>query len=329
MMQRYRAFMLNLVEGQTAMSIEVLPSEELSEGEVEVSVAYSSVNFKDGLATIANRIITTYPLIPGIDLSGTVTASKHPRFREGDSVLATGYGLGVSRHGGFGERVHVPGEWIVPLPQGLDLKEAMILGTAGFTAALSVHRLEENGLSPGQGPVLVTGATGGVGSTAVDMLSGLGYEVEASTGKSDEAAYLLDLGAKRVLGREEVLAHGSKPLRSQRWAAAVDPVGGKTLESLLSSIRYGGSVALSGLTGGAEVATTVYPFIIRGINLLGIDSVQCPMALRQHIWHRLGSDLKPKRLHDRIVREVALDELPGVLEAILQGRNRGRTIVKL
>ncbi|GEN36506.1 putative quinone oxidoreductase YhfP [Aneurinibacillus danicus] len=329
MMNDFRAFVLDLVDGQTKMEVKQLSANDLPDGDVTIRVAFSSVNFKDGLATIPNRIIKTYPLIPGIDLAGTVIESQDERFREGDPVIVTSYELGVSHHGGFSEVARVPAKWVVPLPNGLNLREAMILGTAGFTAALSVQRLEENGLQPAQGPVLVTGATGGVGSVSVDILSKIGYEVVASTGKTSEHEYLYQLGAKQVIHREEVVASEQKPLRQQRWAGAIDPVGGKTLEYVLSTIQYGGSVALSGLTGGTDVSTTVHPFILRGVNLLGIDSVYCPMKVREKVWKRLATDLKPKKLNENIVDEISLEELPEVLSKILKGQIRGRTIVKM
>ncbi|WP_146812155.1 NADPH:quinone oxidoreductase family protein [Aneurinibacillus danicus] len=328
-MNDFRAFVLDLVDGQTKMEVKQLSANDLPDGDVTIRVAFSSVNFKDGLATIPNRIIKTYPLIPGIDLAGTVIESQDERFREGDPVIVTSYELGVSHHGGFSEVARVPAKWVVPLPNGLNLREAMILGTAGFTAALSVQRLEENGLQPAQGPVLVTGATGGVGSVSVDILSKIGYEVVASTGKTSEHEYLYQLGAKQVIHREEVVASEQKPLRQQRWAGAIDPVGGKTLEYVLSTIQYGGSVALSGLTGGTDVSTTVHPFILRGVNLLGIDSVYCPMKVREKVWKRLATDLKPKKLNENIVDEISLEELPEVLSKILKGQIRGRTIVKM
>jgi acrylyl-CoA reductase (NADPH) len=329
MMDHFRAFVLDLVNGETQMEVKQMTVGELPEGEVTIRVAYSSVNFKDGLATIPNRIVKAYPFIPGIDLAGTVMESKDARFREGDAVIATSYELGVTHFGGFSEVARVPADWVVPLPDGLSLKEAMTLGTAGFTAGLSVQRLEDSGLRPEQGPVLVTGATGGVGSVAVDILANLGFDVAASTGKVDEHDYLRKLGAKQILSREDVIGSDKKPLRRQLWSAAVDPVGGKTLEYLLSTVKYGGSVAVSGLTGGTDVVTTVFPFILRGVNLLGIDSVYCPMEKRQKVWSRLASDLKPTHLQEEIVREVTLEELPSVLAQILKGQTRGRTVVKI
>ncbi|GGG62777.1 acrylyl-CoA reductase family protein [Paenibacillus radicis (ex Gao et al. 2016)] len=329
-MGAFRAYVLERQEdGQTSFSLKQLEKEALPEGEVVVRVAYSSVNYKDGMIAISNQMVKSYPHIPGIDLAGTVEQSSDPRFREGDAVIVTSYGLGVSQHGGFSELARVPADWVVPLPEGLSLKEAMILGTAGFTAALSVQRLEDNGLHPGKGPVLVAGATGGVGSVAVDLLAGRGYEVTASTGKAEEHAYLRELGAANIIGREELADIGHKPLRKGLWAGAVDPVGGQTLQYILSTMMYGGSVATSGLTGGHEVATTVYPFILRGVNWLGIDSVECPMELRRLVWNRLATDLKPKHLGGSLVNEIRLEQLPEVLQNILQGKVRGRTIVAM
>jgi len=223
----------------------------------------------------------------------------------------------------------VPGDWVVPLPGGLTLKEAMALGTAGFTAALSVHQLIEHGVTPEKGPVIVTGATGGVGSTAVAILAQLGYHVAASTGKTSEEAYLRKLGAQEIVHRDEVAAESKRALEKQRWAGAVDPVGGKTTAYLLKTMQYGGSIALSGLTGGSELVTTVFPFILRGVNLLGIDSVYCPMELRKTLWERLAADWKPRYLTEDIAREVTLDTLKDTLSAILRGEIRGRTVVKL
>ncbi|MCL7746031.1 NADPH:quinone oxidoreductase family protein [Halalkalibacter alkaliphilus] len=326
---QFQAFVLDIVDGKTKMEVKQLSPSDLHTGDVTIKVQYSSVNFKDGLATIPNQIIQSYPLIPGIDLAGTVLESKDERFSEGDEVIVTSYELGVSHHGGFSELARVPAKWVVPLPEGLTLKEAMTIGTAGFTAALSIQRLEENGLTPDQGPVLVTGATGGVGSLAVDMLAKLGYEVTASTGKEEEHDYLRQLGASTVLHRNDLVAEDKKVLRKQLFSAAVDPVGGKTLEFVLASLKYGGSVANSGLTGGTKVEATVFPFILRGVNWLGIDSVYCPMNTRVKVWDRLATDLKPVHLNHEVVTEVSLDQLPEVLDKIVAGSVRGRTIVKL
>lgn len=329
-MQTFRALVVNREKDQVAANIREMTFEELPEGEVTIRVAYSCVNYKDGLAAIPEgRVVKTYPIVPGIDLAGTVVASRDPRFKEGDEVLATGYELGVSRHGGFSQYARVPADWVVPVPEGLTLKEAMAYGTAGFTAALSIHRLEAHGVTPEKGPVLVTGATGGVGSLAVAMLAKIGYEVTASTGKDSEHAYLQKLGAANIVSRSSLSPEKIRPLDRQLWAGAIDPVGGKSLAYILSTTKYGGSVAVSGLAGGAELPTTVHPFILRGVNLLGIDSVYCPMDLRVRLWQRMASDWKPDGLLDEVISEVGLDELPGVLTSVLEGRHRGRTIVRL
>ncbi len=325
----FRAFLVEKREDSFSAGVQELTMDDLPAGDVLIRVAYSSVNYKDGLASIPNgRIVRSYPFIPGIDLVGRVVESTDSRFQPGDEVIVTSYELGVSHFGGFSEYARVPAGWIVPLPKGLSMKEAMAIGTAGFTAALSVQRLQELGVRPDKGPVLVTGATGGVGSTAVAILAKLGYEVVASTGKVSEHQYLKQLGAKEILGREEV-TDTSRPLQKERWAAAVDPVGGKTLAYLLSSVQYGGSVAVSGLTGGTDLQTTVFPFILRGVNLLGIDSVYCPMDVRVNLWNRLAGELKPAGLLESIGQEISLEELPRTLSAILQGEVRGRTIVRL
>lgn len=329
-MNNFKAFIVNKTEEDFSAEIKTIGLENLPAGEVLIKVAYSSVNYKDGLASIPNgKIVRSYPFIPGIDLAGTVVHSDDSRFKEGDEVIATSYEIGVSHYGGYSEYARIPGDWIVPLPDGLTFKEAMVFGTAGFTAALSVHRLEENGLTPEKGKVLVTGATGGVGSVAVAMLAKRGYHVVASTGKESEHEYLRNIGASEIISREELVGEKVKPLDKQLWAAAVDPVGGKTLTAILSKLEYNGSVAVSGLTGGTDVATTVFPFILRGINLLGIDSVYCPMETRKLLWQRMASDLKPEGLLESIENEVSLDGLPEVLSQILKGQNRGRTVVKL
>jgi acrylyl-CoA reductase (NADPH) len=329
-MENFKAFIVNKTENDFSAQVQPITLEDLPPGDVIIKVAYSSVNFKDGLASIPKgKIVRSYPFVPGIDLAGVVVSSTDSRFAEGDEVIATSYEIGVSHYGGYSEYARIPGEWIVPLPAGLTLREAMVYGTAGFTAALSVHRLEENGLTPEKGKVLVTGATGGVGSVAVAMLAKRGYHVVASTGKKTEYEYLKEIGAAEIISREDVLGEKIKPLDKQLWAAAVDPVGGQTLTAILSKLDYNGSAAVSGLTGGTDVATTVFPFILRGINLLGIDSVYCPMETRELLWKRMATDLKPEGLLETIQNEVTLEELPDVLAAILKGENRGRTIVKL
>jgi len=322
-----RAFVAEQRDGEVDRGLRTLPAAELGEGDVVVRVACSSVNYKDALATIPKgQVARISPLVPGIDLAGTVVEGAGD-FPEGAEVLAHGYDIGVAHHGGYAEYARVPAEWVVALPDGLSPRQAMAIGTAGFTAALSVARLERHGVSPGDGPVLVTGASGGVGSTAVSILAARGYEVVASSGK-DSRDYLESLGASEVVGREDIEGDG-KPLGKARWAAAVDSVGGATLAGLFPQIRYGGAVAASGLTAGIKVETTVMPFILRSVALLGVDSVQCPMEERAEIWRRLADDLRPPQLDEVITREIGLDDLEGTLDAILKGELTGRTVVRV
>ena len=325
----FRAFVVNKTsEGFTAQ-VQQLTRADLTPGEVLIRVAYSSVNYKDALASIPEgRIVRSYPFVPGIDLSGVIVESSDSRFSAGDKVIVTSYDLGVSHYGGFSEYAHVKADWIIPLPQGLTLKEAMAFGTAGLEAALAVDKLEKMGVTPERGPVLVTGATGGVGSMAVSMLAKRGYTVTASTGKQSEHTYLKELGASNILSREEVAAESNRPLEKELWAGSIDSVGGTTLAYLLRTTRYGGSVAACGLTGGTDLHTTVFPLILRSVNLLGIDSVFCPMDLRRAIWQRMATDLKPSTL-DTMINEITLDELPQVTASLLKGSVRGRTIVRL
>jgi acrylyl-CoA reductase (NADPH) len=329
MNEEFKALVVDKSETDFTLGIKNVSFNELPAGEVLIKVAYSSINYKDGLASIPDgKIVRTYPFVPGIDLAGVVVSSEDPRYKEGDQVIATSYEIGVSHYGGYSEYARIRADWIVPLPENLSLKEAMIYGTAGITAALSVQRLEENGLTPEKGKVLVTGATGGVGSIAVGILAKRGYDVVASTGKSSERDYLHKLGAKEVVSREEVYKGKIKALDKQLWAGCVDPVGGESLAAVLSKIHYNGSVAVSGLTGGGNVPTTVFPFILRGINLLGIDSVYCPMDVRKPLWERMATDFKPEVLNS-ISKEISLEELPQTLPLILQGQARGRFIVKI
>lgn len=329
-MNSFNAFVVNKTEDNFTAGLQNVSLDQLPEGDVLIKVSYSSVNYKDGLASIPNgKIVTSYPFIPGIDLSGTVVESKDAKFREGDEVLVTGYGLGVSHFGGFSEYARVPAEWVVPLPKGLTLKEAMVIGTAGFTAALSVQCLEENGVTPQGKPVLVTGATGGVGSMAVAMLAKKGFHVVASTGKEAEHAYLKELGAKEILSRQEVSPEKIRPLDKQRWGGVIDSVGGNTLAYAISTTNYGGTVAACGNTGGIKFETSVFPFILRGVKLIGIDSVECPMEKRLKVWDRLATDLKPDHLLEYIANEIDLEQLPDALTEILKGKVRGRTIVKM
>lgn len=316
------------VDGEVVREVRTLGPDDLGPGEVTIRVAYSGVNYKDGLATTAKgKVARLSPLIPGVDLAGEVVASDAAGWSPGAQVIVHGYDLGVAHHGGFAEYARVPADWVVPMPDGLDARAAMTLGTAGFTAALSVARLVDRGLAPGDGPVLVTGATGGVGSTAVSMLAGLGHEVVASSGKASAADWLRDLGATDVIGRDETSGEG-KPLEAQRWAGAVDCVGGTTLAYVLRTLRHGGAVAASGNTGGVGLSTTVLPFILRDVSLIGIDSVQVPVAERTRVWERIAGELRPLGLEAIGAREVGLDGLDAALDDVLAGRAQGHTLVR-
>ncbi len=326
----YRAYVVDNTEKGFSAGLTVLEESALPAGDVTIRVEWSSVNYKDGLASTADgKVVRSYPMVPGIDIAGTVLRSDDARYEPGMPVVAMGNGIGTDHPGGFAELARMPGDWVIPLPPGLTAKEAMALGTAGFTAALSIERLEQFGLRPEQGPVIVTGATGGVGSTAVSMLAGRGYTVAASTGKASEGDYLRELGATEILTRDEVSAVSERPLERERWAGAVDPVGGPTTAYLVRTMKYGASIALSGNTGGTAVATTVFPFILRGVNLLGIESVHAGRATNLRIWQRMATDLKPHGLIDSIAVETDLDGMPAVLEQILKGAVRGRTVVRL
>lgn len=326
----FRAFIVNKTEQGFRADIGELSRADLPEGEVLVKVMYSGVNYKDGLAAIPEgKIVRSYPFVPGIDLAGVVEESADARFKPGDEVIATSYNLGVSHYGGFSEYARVKADWVVPKPAGLTLREAMALGTAGFTAALAIHQLEKCGLKPENGPVLVTGATGGAGSIAVNVLHRLGYQVTASTGKTSEHDYLRELGASAVLDRAVTSAESQRPLEKETWAGSVDSVGGSTLAYLIRTTRYGGAIAAFGNTGGVSFSTTVFPFILRGINLLGIDSASCPMELRRDIWQRLASDYKPPKLLSHIGHEASFAELPAALARVLKGEVRGHTVIRI
>ncbi|MBS5909917.1 acryloyl-CoA reductase [Paenibacillus macerans] len=328
MEQQFRAFRVHQDEQGFRAGLETIGLSDLPDAEVTIRVHYSGVNYKDGLASIPDgKIVRKYPFIPGIDLAGEVAESRDARFRPGDLVLCTGYGLGVTHEGGFAEIARVPGDWLVPLPQGLTAQEAMAIGTAGFTAALSVQRLLDNGLAREDGPVLVAGATGGVGSMAVAILAKLGFEVVAVTGKTGVREKLLAFGASDVISREEASSGAKGALGKERWAAIVDPVGGAMTADLLKAVKYGGSVALSGLTAGGNVETTVYPFILRGVNLLGIDSVFCPTPLRLQLWQRLAGEWKPERALNEGINVYPPEQLPQTLETILSGQAVGRQVI--
>jgi NADPH2:quinone reductase len=324
----FKAFRISDSADRISGAIVDTTLDELSVGGVVIAAAYSSVNYKDALAaTGAAKILKRFPIIGGIDVAGTVASSTDARFHEGDPVVVTGYDLGVDHDGGYAAYVRVPGDWVVALPAGLSPFDAMALGTAGFTAALSVMRLEQNGLEAGAGPVVVTGATGGVGSIAVAILAGLGYQVTAVTGKDGEHDYLKSLGAKDVLPRSAV-EKSARPIEKSIWSGAVDPVGGDTLAWLTKTMRYGASIANSGLTGGIEIHTTVIPFILRGVNLLGIDSVMCPMPRRLEVWRRLATDMKPTMLGS-IARQINLAGLPDAFATLTAGGAKGRFVVNV
>ncbi len=325
----FRAYVAERLDDHVERGVRTMSPADLPDGEVEVRVDWSGVNFKDGLATrFDGKVARISPLIPGIDLAGEVVASTDPAFAVGSQVLANGYDLGVSRHGGYAEYQRLPAGWVVPLPSGLSSREAMAIGTAGFTAAMAVAALERHGLTPSAGPVLVTGAAGGVGRSAVAILTPLGYEVWAATGKADEADRLRELGAAGILSREEVTAESPKPLESGRWAGAIDAVGSPTMPYILRSLATGAAVAACGNAGGAAFSTTVLPFILRGVALLGMDSVAMAIEPRRALWARLGDDLRPRAL-GQDVTEVTLDDIEPALDGIVAGDARGRWVVRV
>jgi putative YhdH/YhfP family quinone oxidoreductase len=324
-----RAYVVNQDGDQVQAQVTTIPVEQLPVGEVTIAVEYSSLNYKDGLAcTGQGGIVRSYPHIPGIDAAGVVVQSQDACFSAGDRVLITGYDLGVGSYGGYAEYVRAPAAWVVKTPELLSNFDAMALGTAGFTAAMCVLAMERNGTQPGHGPILVTGATGGVGSVAVNILAQKGYTVAASTGKADQHDYLRALGASEILSREDVSLTDERPrpLLKGTWAGAVDTVGGSTLSYLLRTMDHFGNIALCGLVGGPNFAGTVIPFLLRGVNLLGIDSVLCPMPYRQEIWQRLATDLKPGHL-EQIAQVISFDDLSGAVSDILQGKVKGRLLV--
>lgn len=324
-MQTFKALVVESGDPYTA-HIRQARLDELPQGEVLVRVAYSSLNYKDGLAiTGAGKVIRSFPMVPGIDFAGTVMESASPDYRPGDPVILTGWGVGERHWGGLAELARVRAEWLVPLPEGLSLEQAMGIGTAGFTAMLAVMALEAHSIDPSK-EVLVTGAAGGVGSLAVALLAHRGYRVVASTGRMQEEAYLKSLGASGLLDRA-VLSAPSKPLESERFGGAVDTVGGAVLAGVLPRMAYGSSVAACGNAGGVKLETTVFPFILRGVSLLGIDSVMCPKERRLLAWQRLAREL-PKPLLEASMQTVSLEEVPALAQAILQGQVRGRVVVK-
>jgi putative YhdH/YhfP family quinone oxidoreductase len=328
-MEKFRAYRLFNEDNKVQARLVETNLAELDAGEVVIKTAYSSVNYKDALAaTGKGKIIRRFPCIGGIDGAGTVVSSSDPRFKEGDPVIATSYDIGVAHDGGYAQYMRVPAAWVVPMPAGMSPFEAMAIGTAGYTAALAVVRMEQVGLKPGSGPVIVTGATGGVGSVAVDILAGAGHHVVALTGKEPETEYLKRLGAREVMLRSALDPAKIKPLDKATWAGAVDNLGGDVLAWLASTMQVGGALASVGLAASHTLNTTVMPFILRGVSLLGVDSVNTPMPLRQKVWGRLAGDLKPRHIQV-MTTTVTLEELPPIFERIVAAQAKGRTVVKL
>ena len=314
-------------EGKTSASVQSIAEDDLPEGNVTIAVDYSTLNYKDGLCIgPGGGLVRNYPHVPGIDLAGTVETSSDDRYKAGDKVVLTGWRVGEMHWGGYAQKARVNADWLVPLPAGLSTKQAMAVGTAGFTAVLAVMALEDHGLKAGQGPVLVTGAAGGVGSVATALLSNLGYEVAAVTGRPETADYLKSLGATQIVAREEINETVKKPLEKEMWAGCVDAVGSAMLARVLGQINYGGSVAAVGLAGGADLPATVIPFLLRGVNLLGIDSVMQPYEPRVRAWDRVVKDLPMDKI-DQMVQMATLSELPDLGKGILKGQVRGRVVV--
>ncbi|MBB2507305.1 putative quinone oxidoreductase YhfP [Staphylococcus cohnii subsp. cohnii] len=326
MTKTFKAFVVNEQDGKVTSEFKDMTIDELPEGEVLIKTKYSGINYKDALATLDNlKIVSSYPMVPGIDLAGVVAHSDTHAFEPGDEVIVTGYGLGTDHFGGFSEYVRVKEEWIVPLPKDLTLEEAMIYGTAGYTAGLAIERLEHNGLSVEKDQVLVRGATGGVGTLAIMMLNGIGYDVIASTGKTEATEALKTIGAKDVISR--ITKEDNKPLGKRTWQAVIDPVGGDSFSQVIKQLNYNGSVALIGMTGGATFDSSVFPFILRGVNVIGIDSVYTEMRQRKHIWRRLSKDLKPDQLHD-IKHNIKFKDIKKSIDEVIQHNNSGRIVIE-
>lgn len=327
-METFRACRIFEENGKSNGRLVEMNLNELDAGEVVIRTAYSSVNFKDALtATGAGKVVRRFPCVGGIDGCGTVVTSADPRFKPGDEVICTSYDLGVAHDGGYAGMMRVPADWVVPLPRGLSLFEAMALGTAGYTSALAIHLLEHNGMTPAGGKVVVNGATGGCASLAISMLANLGYKVSAVTGKSDEYDYLKSIGAAEVLGRDALPA-GTRPLEKSQWAAGLDSVGGTQLAAMIRSMHQHGVIGSFGNAGGIELQTTVLPFILRGVRLIGVDSAATPMPLRQAVWARLASDLKPPHIAS-IATTITLDDLPATFVRMLKQQTKGRTVVQM
>jgi acrylyl-CoA reductase (NADPH) len=324
----FKAIVIEKADGGTKAALTQFDEANLMDGDVILRVEYSTVNYKDGLAITGKApVVRRFPMIAGIDGAGTVESSTHPDFKPGDRVVLNGWGCGETHLGCYGEKARLKGDWLVHLPPGLSTREAMAIGTAGYTAMLAVMALEEHGLSPERGPIAVTGAAGGVGSVAVAVLAKRGFTVHAVTGRPQEAGYLKDLGAAEIVDRQE-LAGAPKPLAKERWAGGIDVAGSNPLANLLSMTRYGGAVAACGLAAGMDLPTSVAPFILRGVCLYGIDSVMCPLPRRKEAWKRLASDLDRQKLAG-MTTEIPLSEVPQAAAAILKGEVRGRTVVKI
>ena len=328
-MTNFKAFWVEKTDDGVAHSVIERSTDDLPEGELLVKVAYSSLNYKDAMSAKGLPGVTrNYPHTPGIDAAGVIVESNDSGFTEGDEVIVIGYDLGMNTAGGYGQYIRVPANWAVKMPAGLDAREAMIIGTAGFTAALCVDKIEQMGAQPSDGPVVVTGATGGVGSVAVALLAKLGYDVVASSGKAEKDDYLKSLGAGSVISRADLSEENKRPMAAETWAHGIDTVGGEILSNVIKGLKYSGSVAICGLVASPAFSTTVLPFILRNVNVLGVDSVELPLAKKQEIWHRLATDLKPDAL-DKMTTEVTLDGLSEVIDSIIQGGVSGRTLVKL
>jgi len=324
----FKAIRIDKADKGTTAALTSFDEAELMEGDVTVRVEWSTLNYKDGLALTGKApVVRRFPMIAGIDFAGTVEQSSHPQWKGGDKVICNGWGMGETHLGSYAEKARVKGDWLVRLPEGMSTREAMAIGTAGYTAMLAVLALEQHGLTPAQGPIVVTGAAGGVGPVATAVLSKLGYPVIASTGRISEAGYLKDLGATEIIDRNE-LTGPAKPLAKERWAGGVDSVGSTTLANLLSMTKYGGAIAACGLAGGMDLPSSVAPFILRGVCLLGIDSVMCPIERRNNAWNRLARDLDRRKLFE-ITHEINLDQVIDAASKILAGQVRGRIVVKI
>ncbi len=325
----FKALVLQEADGKVTSGIEELDESRLPDGDVSVRVSHSTLNYKDGMIVNGiGRLVRTYPHVPGVDFAGTVESSEHPDYKAGDQVVLTGWRVGETHWGGYAEKARVKGDWLVPLPDGLSAAEAMAVGTAGFTAMLAVQALERHGVAKDQGPILVTGASGGVGSVAVSLLDKAGYEVAAVTGRPEQADYLKSLGASQIVERTELGEAPSRPLDKERWAGCIDNVGGTMLAHVLTQMAYGSAVAAVGLAGGNALSTTVLPFLLRGVSILGIDSVMCPKERRLAAWSRIASDLD-RSLLTSMTSTAGLEEVPALAKSILKGGVRGRVVVEL